>query len=194
MDMKFAVIDNVHKAPGCFFVQAAAWNIPFKTKAFEAIILAEVIEHINDVDSFLCEVHRVLKRNGRLFITTPPRHAYTTLVGRIVPRKFKKSLRRLTYSDVGEMSGIKEILPDGTIIKEHVREYDPSELKSLLERNNFIVETTRQGFLRVPISPLFDRFGMLLKFWKAFDAMISILPFSIIFKSNYIIVAKNAGE
>ena len=137
------------------------------------------------------EIRRVLKKGGYLFITTPPRYAYTTLIGKLVPARFKKTLRRLVYPDVGYMSGIREILPDGTIVKEHVREYNPSELKELLKRNGFTVEAVRPGFLRVPICPLFDRFTILLKLWGALDTLVSLIPYSIVFKANYIVVARS---
>ena len=192
MDMHLdRVVYSAGMLPGASFIQAMAQNIPFTANAFELVILSEVIEHISDVSAFLGEIRRILKKDGYIFITTPPRHAYTTLIGKIVPAKFKNSLRKLVYPDVNRLSGIRETLPDGTIVKEHVREYDPSELRKVLKENGFTVEVTKPGFLRVPIAPLFDRFTILLKLWGVFDALLSLIPSSIIFKSNYIVVARS---
>jgi SAM-dependent methyltransferase len=46
-------------------------EIPFKDETFDAIIFTEVLEHIEDVDLTISELNRVLKTNGKLFVTTP---------------------------------------------------------------------------------------------------------------------------
>jgi len=43
----------------------------FADNYFDAILASHLIEHLNDPMSFLKEVYRVLKPNGRVFITTP---------------------------------------------------------------------------------------------------------------------------
>jgi SAM-dependent methyltransferase len=51
-------------------------NIPlednnFNPDCFDAVFASHLIEHLNDPLSFLCEVRRILKNEGFLFITTP---------------------------------------------------------------------------------------------------------------------------
>jgi SAM-dependent methyltransferase len=46
-------------------------KIPFEDKAFDVIIFTEVLEHIEDVDLTISELNRVLKKNGKIFVTTP---------------------------------------------------------------------------------------------------------------------------
>lgn len=43
----------------------------FKSASFDAVLASHVIEHLNDPRSFLAEIYRVSKDNGRVFITTP---------------------------------------------------------------------------------------------------------------------------
>lgn len=43
----------------------------YKDKMFDVVIAGEVIEHLSDTDSFLADIHRVLKPKGLLFLTTP---------------------------------------------------------------------------------------------------------------------------
>ena len=43
----------------------------FPPESFDVIHASHLIEHLNDPRSFLSEVHRVLKPDGRIFITTP---------------------------------------------------------------------------------------------------------------------------
>lgn len=173
-----------------FFIQGRGEELPFKDKSMDIIMSSEVIEHIEEVPKFLCEINRILRPNSYLFITTPSRYSYTTIIGRFIPGKFKKSLRKLIYYGQNEKDGIKNILPGGTIVKEHVREYMPGELKKLINSNGFEVVIIRQGFLNIPLSPVFDRFPSLIKCWAIFDKLISVFPFSIHLKANFIVAAK----
>jgi len=43
----------------------------FPDCSFDAVLASHLIEHLNNPFSFLTEVHRILKENGRVFITTP---------------------------------------------------------------------------------------------------------------------------
>ena len=54
-------------------VQADGMKLPFRTNSFDAVISFQVIEHIqpNIVVSFLSEINRVMKRNGRFLVSTP---------------------------------------------------------------------------------------------------------------------------
>lgn len=48
-----------------------AGKLPFKKDSFDYILLLDVIEHIEDDTSILVEAKRVLKKNGKIIITTP---------------------------------------------------------------------------------------------------------------------------
>lgn len=58
-------------------IQAGFMEAKFKPASIEAIGLFDVLEHIKDDVSFLHEIHRSLKKEGRLFLTVP---AYQTLL------------------------------------------------------------------------------------------------------------------
>lgn len=45
--------------------------LPFKDRSFDKIICTEVIEHIYNDESAVSEMARVLKENGKAFLTTP---------------------------------------------------------------------------------------------------------------------------
>jgi methionine biosynthesis protein MetW len=46
-------------------------KLPFPDSRFDAVVCAEIIEHIFDTDGFLDEIKRVLKPGASLIITTP---------------------------------------------------------------------------------------------------------------------------
>lgn len=46
-------------------------GIPFDRDTFDIVIAGEIIEHVVDTDFFLSECNRVLKKNGKLILSTP---------------------------------------------------------------------------------------------------------------------------
>ena len=54
------------------FIQMNVPNLkPFADNTFDFVVSFQVIEHIEDDHTFLSEIHRVLKPNGKLLFTTP---------------------------------------------------------------------------------------------------------------------------
>ncbi len=58
----------------CDFREYDGVKIPFKDNTFDAVVSFQVIEHVKDVQNYLKEIKRVLKKGGRVFITTPNRN------------------------------------------------------------------------------------------------------------------------
>ena len=63
--------------------------IPFESESFDTVISCETIEHVMNPRLAVSELARVLKRGGRLFLTTPnyfgpfgPYRIYRRLIGR----------------------------------------------------------------------------------------------------------------
>ncbi len=55
---------------GKFFVGSLR-NIPFTDNYFDCVVCSEVLEHIPDYQKAIRELSRVLKKGGKLFISTP---------------------------------------------------------------------------------------------------------------------------
>ena len=64
IDTEEEIKDEMHK-------KASAEKIPFKDNFFECIVAGELIEHLKKPRLFLEESARVLKKGGRIIITTP---------------------------------------------------------------------------------------------------------------------------
>jgi ubiquinone/menaquinone biosynthesis C-methylase UbiE len=58
------------------FVRGDCQNLPFKNQAFDLLTSFEVIEHIDNQNSFLKEASRVLNQNGMLILSTPIRQDF----------------------------------------------------------------------------------------------------------------------
>lgn len=54
-----------------FPIVADSFKLPFKDNCFDSVIASEIIEHTYDPKSFIKELFRVVKKNGRLIISTP---------------------------------------------------------------------------------------------------------------------------
>ncbi|MGH7463496.1 MAG: class I SAM-dependent methyltransferase, partial [Longimicrobiales bacterium] len=56
-------------------IQSGAEALPFRAQSFDAVVMADVIEHVPDVDRALVEARRVLRAGGVFICVTP--HAQT---------------------------------------------------------------------------------------------------------------------
>lgn len=74
---EFVTIDKFESSvdltpyPNAKFVKANVPPLPFEDESFDCVISFQVIEHIKDDAKFISEVHRVLKKGGRVIISTP---------------------------------------------------------------------------------------------------------------------------
>ncbi len=60
----------IHKA-NTDFKKSVAESMPFEDETFDAILTFDVFEHVQDIRKTLTECHRVLKKEGRLFLVFP---------------------------------------------------------------------------------------------------------------------------
>lgn len=49
-------------------------NIPLEDEMIDTVIMTEVIEYIHDSHKLMAEIHRVLKKDGKLFLSAPFLH------------------------------------------------------------------------------------------------------------------------
>jgi SAM-dependent methyltransferase len=56
-----------------FLTNADARSLPFPSGAFDCVVMADVIEHIDAPDAVIDEAHRVLRKGGQILLTTPRR-------------------------------------------------------------------------------------------------------------------------
>ena len=110
-------------------VADVAKRLPYKTSVFDLVFAGEVIEHIVDTTAFLKESHRVLKRGGKLILTTPN---LASLENRL----------RLLLGMQPLWVDFKSELSSG-----HIRAYTLSALKEQLALVGFKIEITTGNFI-----------------------------------------------
>lgn len=97
------------------YVQAACdAGLPFPDHLFDAVFCAEVIEHLLDPEIMIRECHRVLKRSGMLFVSTP----------------YHAKLKNLV---IAAFAFERHFDPTGP----HIRFFTPESLQRLLSRSGF---------------------------------------------------------
>jgi len=103
-------------------------KIPAESNKYDVVHMSEVIEHFLETEKALKEIHRVLKPNGRLIITTPN----TT------------SFRDRVLVLFGK-------LPAYVSHEEHVKFFNVNRLKNYLKKSNFNFEKAYGSGFVIPI-------------------------------------------
>jgi 2-polyprenyl-3-methyl-5-hydroxy-6-metoxy-1,4-benzoquinol methylase len=66
-----SVAGRVHKCKGLSAAAGDAEFLPFVSDTFDVVLASEIVEHLWDPNSFFDEAFRVLKKGGKLIISTP---------------------------------------------------------------------------------------------------------------------------
>lgn len=112
-------------------------SFPFKDDSFDVVLFLEVLEHINGPRKTLREIHRVLKRNGILIITTPN---VANLKNRV-----HLFAGRSNYSDLRLYYNSERFFG-------HIREYTLSEIEQMLAWEGFKVVTSKfSNCMQLPV-------------------------------------------
>ncbi|MEM1577995.1 MAG: class I SAM-dependent methyltransferase [Candidatus Micrarchaeia archaeon] len=123
----------------------------FKDESVDFVIAGEIIEHIVDTDFFLSEIYRILKKGGKLLLTTPNLASWTNRMRLLLGRQPQYCENRLRLGiDAG-----------------HVRCYTYSDLKKQLLEHNFKIIKFEGDLISAKFLPLKVKM-MLGKFLKTF--------------------------
>lgn len=103
----------------------------YNDASFDIVHASHLIEHLNDPDSFIKECYRILKPNGKLYVTTPNIESLQAFL-------FKSEWR--------------------SAINDHLFLFGKSSLRALLNKNNFTVKKCRTwGGLAKELKPVWAK-------------------------------------
>jgi len=171
LDIDLDKIKSINNNNSNCFVCSDAQNLPFKDETFDLVTATEVIEHLPDHNRFLGEVHRVLKPNGFLFLSTPNQLQISALIMKIV--EFIKGTKFLDVPD-------------------HISKLTPIKLKKELKRAGFIIESLDYGAFNPYILPpyvLFRENELINKLYRFLDKLTNLRILKPLFKWDMIVKA-----
>jgi len=132
-------------------------RFPYPDEYFDTVICCELLEHLErDPMHMMSEIHRVLKPNGTLLLTTPNAvsvRAFKAMIDGIHPHLFSKYV-------------MPTLLPE----TRHAREYTPKELLRLFADSGFstqFIDTTAYG----PRPGVYNWVTKLLRAFKRFTRL-----------------------
>lgn len=155
-------------------------KIPFGNKSFDMVFSSETIEHLVNPDRFIKEVHRILKQDGLLVLTTPNLSSWLNrilfLFG-IYPLVLEAS----TETKVGLRMLSK--FTNGEQAVGHIHVFSYHALVDFLAYHGYTIER----IVGMPIDFVSPRSKWLTKIYRIVDAFfLRFIPLS----SNYVVVAK----
>ena len=100
-------------SPKVHFAQSGCLALPFPSGQFDLVVAFEIIEHLEDPEAFLAELHRVLHPSGLLLLSTPNRLYYTEERGEVNPFH----VREFSFAELEET--LKPLFPHRAILFEN---------------------------------------------------------------------------
>jgi SAM-dependent methyltransferase len=128
-------------------------NIPLKNDSCDFVIATEFFEHYFDSENILKEIHRVLKKDGVLFFTTPniwPLHEVPYDYNRASPFFFDELLSKISFSkwEIKPLGGAHYFLAQSIAVwndftlsnkrKKMIRPFIISIIKFLLKKDKTV--------------------------------------------------------
>ena len=134
IDVSEAYIRRAARAGGCTrYLRAGGEQLPFAGAAFDAVLCLDVLEHVRDERTVLCEAARVLRPGGVLILSVPHRGMLARF----------DSINRCP--DLWDMAEIAPGRDAGEASDEVHRHYSVEELRALLEPAFAIERVHRTG-------------------------------------------------
>ncbi len=117
-------------------VADAEKKFPFPDRQFDLIHAGEIIEHLYDTDIFISECRRVLKKNGKIIITTP-----NTLS---LPRRI------MYFLGIGKFFEASNSFSSEGIGVGHIRFFTKKLLVDYLKSRGFKLKKFTSDFINLP--------------------------------------------
>lgn len=107
-------------------------GLPFRGETFDIVVATELLEHLDNPERALAEIRRVLRGDGRLYVTTPNSAALPYRLLNVLPKPLVRGLARL-FTQETLHPGLLSCTP--THPDHHRREgFTLAELQSLGQR------------------------------------------------------------
>lgn len=118
-------------------------RLPFKTNTFDVVTLFHVLEHVDSEKEALSEIHRVLKKNGILYLASPYKGLFTWADTANLRYSFPVLHKYTMYLLLGKKvydsrfkeKALDKLYGDCSINRTWHRHYKENEVRRLLQKN-----------------------------------------------------------
>lgn len=123
------------------FVNMDCTNLAFPKESFDLIVSFETLEHVKKVERFVQELHRVLKPDGQLIISTPNRDIYAL---------YNKNRKNEYHTREFDENGFQELIEPHFEIKKIFgqRYFSKKDIPLLIPYTSSQIPTGPDGILR----------------------------------------------
>ena len=131
-------------------------NFPFEDNSFDSAVLNQVFEHVFNPNSFLDEVSRILKKDGKLFLTIPfawDEHEQPVDYARYSSFGIKSILEKHGFEILEQRKSVQDIIVIFQLLILYI-------FKKLVTKNGLL----NQLMILFLISPLNNKFSDSLRF------------------------------
>lgn len=98
---------NRNSAAGIYYLSGAAEALPFSSNSFDHVIVFGVIEHVRDYQTFISEIHRVMKLGATAFVSSSNANSFLQAKNYVLARTGRY---RYGFQQNWTMSDLKSIL------------------------------------------------------------------------------------
>jgi SAM-dependent methyltransferase len=139
------------RCPDIHFARGSVEHLPFADRAFDVVVLTEVLEHVQDERAALNEIYRVTRPGATVILTTP----HAGLFAWLDPYNYGSVLRRHWPGTYRVLRRARLALSSTPDVPMH-RHYTRQDLQRLLDTSSFgssyiITKTFRSGCLMCPL-------------------------------------------
>lgn len=160
-------------------------NLKIKNK-FDVVFFREILEHLYFPDDSLKNVSDSIKKNGFLVISTPNRNRLSEIVKHLLPKSTSARLKSKFGTDVEGIACLEKELG----VKEHIHEYNSSEIKKLLKRHGFEIIYLRTTNIPFIAQSLCDKYKILFFIQKSAIEFLQLIGMRRFFGFEYLVLAR----
>jgi SAM-dependent methyltransferase len=93
-DIKMPLHQSLRRIP---FVCSDLYKLPFRNDSFDTVLLRFVVEHLEYPPEAFREIHRILKKSGKVIIITTNLFSPIIALAKLLPYPIRKNLMKLCY-------------------------------------------------------------------------------------------------
>ena len=101
LDVAKPALKDANQSKSGFYLLTDACTLPFKTGQFDAVVCADVLEHLDGYERAFAEMSRVCRKRGVLVFTTPSR---TNITQFFAPFFWVRGLLGMSESQPADLS------------------------------------------------------------------------------------------